>query len=169
MLKYFLFDYFLGRIKELIITAGGENVAPVPIEELIKRECPLISNAVLIGDKKKFLTVFLTIKTVVDKDTESPTKTLTPTARDWCSSLGRPDIRSVDDILQDPDPLIMGAIQAAIDRANRHAVPNAAKVQKWTILPLDLSVNGGELGPTLKLKRFAFAKKFAHAVDNLYV
>ena len=51
-----------GRKKELIITAGGENVAPVPIEDTIKSALPCISNVILIGDKKKFLTVFLTFK-----------------------------------------------------------------------------------------------------------
>ena len=65
--------------------------------------------------------------------------------------------------------MIMAAIQAGIDRANAQAVSNASRVQKWTVIPTDLSVPGGELGPTLKLKRFAINKKFAHAVDNLYV
>ena len=78
-------------------------------------------------------------------------------------------MKTVDDILRGPDPVIMSAVQAGIDRANKDAASNAARVQKWTILPLDLSVAGGELGPTLKLKRFAINKKFANAVENLYI
>ena len=58
-------NIFTGRKKELLITAGGENVAPVPIEDNIKAMLPCISNAVLIGDRQKYLSVFLTFKVVV--------------------------------------------------------------------------------------------------------
>jgi len=56
--------YITGRIKELIITAGGENVAPVPIEDTLKRECPAISNCMLVGDHRKFNSIVITLKTV---------------------------------------------------------------------------------------------------------
>jgi len=74
----------------------------------------------------------------------------------------------VDDILRGPDNVLMSALQAGIDRANSQAVSNAAKVQRWTVLPRDLSVGGGELGPTMKLKRFAFNKKYVDAIERLY-
>ena len=159
----------LGRKKELIITAGGENIAPVPIEDNIKAELPIISNAILIGDKKKFLTAFLTFKTVIDPNTDVPTNKLTDNALEWCRENNRPNVKTVEDILRGPDPVIMNAIQSGIDRANKLAVSNAAKVQKWTILPLDISIPGGELGPTMKLKRYAFNKKHADMVERLYV
>ena len=57
--------FIAGRKKELLITAGGENVAPVPVEDNIKAELPCIANAILIGDRQKFLSVFLTFKVVV--------------------------------------------------------------------------------------------------------
>ncbi len=63
----------------------------------------------------------------------------------------------------------MSAIQQGIDRANENAVSNAARVQRWTILPKDVSVAGGELGPTLKLKRYLFNKKYEDAIEKLYV
>ena len=149
----------------MLITAGGENVAPVPIEENIKTELPCIANAVLIGDRRKFLSVFLTFKVVMDND--SPTNKLTPTAIEWCESLGR-KVSTVDEILSGPDAKVMAAIQKGIDKANKKAVSNAARVQRWTVLPNDVSIPGGELGPTLKLKRFYFNKKYNDSIDNLY-
>jgi long-chain-fatty-acid--CoA ligase ACSBG len=100
---------------------------------------------------------------------DTPTNKLTPTAIDWCQSQGRPDITTVEDILNGPDGKIMASIQAGIDRANKNAVSNASKVQRWTILPSDVSMPGGELGPTLKLKRFFFNKKYNDSIERLYV
>ena len=101
-----------GRQKELIITAGGENVAPVPIEDQVKAELPIVSNAILVGDLQRFLSVFLTLKTVVDLSTMIPTRELTPSAIAWCENLGR-YVKTVDDVLNGPDPVIMSAIQVS--------------------------------------------------------
>lgn len=141
-------------------------MAPVPIEDNIKRELPCISNVILIGDQKKFLSAFLTFKVVMDDD--CPTSNLAPSAVDWCQSLGRNDAKTVEDILTKPDAKIMAAIQSGIDKANKHAVSNAARVQRWTILPSDVSIPGGELGPTLKLKRFFFNKKYNDTIEKFY-
>jgi long-chain-fatty-acid--CoA ligase ACSBG len=68
----------LGRIKELIITAGGENVAPVPIEDKMKECCPILSNVMVVGDKRKFLAMLVTLRCEVDPETGEPTDALTP-------------------------------------------------------------------------------------------
>jgi len=157
--------FITGRIKELLITAGGENIAPVLVEDVIKEELPCVSNAVLIGDKKKYLSLFITLKVVMEN--EEPTDQLAPATIAWCQSVGSNATR-VSDILRGPDGRVMNAIQNGIDRANKRAVSRATNVQKWTLLPLDVSVPGGELGPTLKLKRFFFNKKFSEAIERLY-
>ena len=67
-----------GRLKELIVTAGGENISPVPIENKIMELCPAIANCVVIGDKRKFLSCLISLKTVVDPLTGEPTEKLLP-------------------------------------------------------------------------------------------
>lgn len=160
--------FITGRIKELIITAGGENVAPIPVEETIKEALPCLSNVILIGDKRKFLSCFMTFKVVVDRtNNDMPTDDLLPEAVEWCRSVGS-NATKVTEILKGPDAAVLNGIQAGIDKANKKATSNASRVQKWTVLPVDISLPTGELGPTLKLKRFAFNKKYDHAIDRLY-
>lgn len=162
------FVFITGRIKELIITAGGENVAPVPIEDNIKEELPIISNCMLIGDKCKFLSMLLTLKTETDNTTSLPGKKLEKTVVDWCRSLGC-TVETVDHVLEGPhSKTIMEAIQQAFNRANAKAVSNAQRVQKWTILSQDFSIPAGELGPTMKLKRPVVVKKYKDVIDRIY-
>ena len=77
-----------GRAKEILITAGGENIAPIPIEESIKKHLPCVANAMLVGDQRKFLSVLLTLKTEVDPVTLEPLPTLSPLSLEWCESIG---------------------------------------------------------------------------------
>ncbi len=83
-------DFFkiTGRAKEILITAGGENIAPIPIEDMIKKHLPCVANAMLIGDKKKFLSVLLTLKTEVDQTTLEPMPDLAPVTIEWCENNG---------------------------------------------------------------------------------
>ena len=76
---------------------------------------------------------------------------------------------SVADFLNsDKKQLLIDAIQKGIDRANTKAVSNPAKVQKFAVLPAEFSVAGGELGPTLKLKRFFVMEKYKDLIDSMY-
>lgn len=160
--------YITGRLKELLITAGGENIPPVHIEHLVKNELPAISNAILVGDKRKYLTILLTFKTEIDSKTEIPTNALTTEAQNWINSLGV-NYKTVDEILEaGPCPKVLKAIQEGIDRANKQSISNAQKIQKFAILPRDFSVATGELGPTLKLKRNVVIKMYENIINDLY-
>ncbi|KAM8874891.1 long-chain-fatty-acid--CoA ligase ACSBG2 [Spinachia spinachia] len=161
------FLFITGRIKELIITAGGENIPPVPIEDAVKEAVPLISNAMLIGDKRKFLSMLLTLKCQLNAESGEPEDELTPEAIELCRKLGSNATR-VSEIAGGQDKAIHGAIQEGINRVNKEASSNAQRIQKWIILDRDFSLPGGELGPTMKLKRPVVVKMYKEQIENFY-
>ncbi|PIK45863.1 putative long-chain-fatty-acid--CoA ligase ACSBG2-like, partial [Apostichopus japonicus] len=159
------FIFITGRIKELIITAGGENIPPVLIEDEIKKKTPLISNCMLIGDQRKFLSILLCLKVNIDPKTQLPTEELNKEALGICKQIGS-NATTVEEA--EKDDAIAQHIQKGIDEYNKAAVSRAQKVQKWRILRKDFSVAGGELGPTLKLKRPVVMKMYADLADQFY-
>lgn len=161
------FLFITGRKKELIITAGGENIAPVPIEDTVKECLPCVSNCILIGDKRKFLSMLITLKVDVNMDTLEPTDNLTAVTVDWMKAQGS-GATKVSDILDHKDAIVLKAIQKGIDKANERAISRAQKIQKWSILPRDFSIPGGELGPTMKLRRPIVHKMYAKTIDAFY-
>ncbi|NXV40729.1 ACBG2 ligase, partial [Uria aalge] len=161
------FLYITGRIKELIITAGGENVPPVPIEDAVKDAVPIISNAMLVGDKAKFLAMLLTLKCNVNVETGEPGDDLTPEAVEYCQRLGSKATK-VSEIISSKDKVVYAAIQKGISAVNEGAVSNAQKVQKWVLLEKDFSLFGGELGPTMKLKRPVVVQKYKDQIAQFY-
>ncbi|KAL8177508.1 UNVERIFIED_CONTAM: Long-chain-fatty-acid--CoA ligase acsbg2 [Gekko kuhli] len=146
------FLYITGRIKELIITAGGENIPPVPIEDAVKEAVPILSNAMLCN---------------VNAETGDPEDELTPETIEFCRKLGS-KASKVSQIVTTKDPAVYAAIQKGITAVNDRAVSNAQKIQKWVILDRDFSINGGELGPTMKLKRPVVVKMYKQQIDQLY-
>ena len=78
------------------------------------------------------------------------------------------DANTVKDIMKGPDAKVMKGIQAGIDAANKEAVSNAQKIQKWMIIPRDFSIPGGEIGPTLKVKRQAVVKMYQKQINKIY-
>jgi len=162
------FVFITGRLKEILITAGGENVAPVPIENIVKEELPCISNCVLVGDGRKFLSMLLTLQTEVCRDKNEPTDVLAPCVIQWCQNLGC-DVRTVTEFIERKDARVFQAMQEGIDRANRRAVSHAQNIQKWCVLPRDFSLTSGEFGPTMKLKRQVVYETYRQMIDSLYL
>jgi len=154
--------YITGRIKELIITAGGENIAPVPIEDTIKANCPFISNVMMVGDKKKFNVALVTLKSVEDKDTGGHKDELDGAANDTFGNISVTEAMNKQEVLD--------AIQEGITKYNNSGkcVSNAQKVQYFKVLNKDFSVPGGDLTATLKLKRSVVAEKYSDVIESMY-
>ena len=140
----------VGRKKEIIVTAGGKNVAPAVLEDQLRAH-PLISQAMAVGDNKPFIAALIAID---------------PEAFDvWKQHHRKEATASVEDLADDPD--LVAAIDLAIKDANQ-AVSKAEAIRKFRILPVDFTVLTGELTPTLKVKRNVVAEKFASEIEALY-
>ncbi|XP_018871793.3 long-chain-fatty-acid--CoA ligase ACSBG2 isoform X1 [Gorilla gorilla gorilla] len=161
------FLYVTGCIKEILITAGGENVPPIPVETLVKKKIPIISNAMLVGDKLKFLSMLLTLKCEMNQMSGEPLDKLNFEAINFCRGLGS-QASTVTEIVKQQDPLVYKAIQQGINAVNQEAMNSAQKIQKWVILEKDFSIYGGELGPMMKLKRHFVAQKYKKQIDHMY-
>ena len=140
----------VGRKKEIIVTAGGKNVAPAPLEDVMRAH-PLISQAMCVGDQEPFIAALITI------DPEA--------FEGWKQRNGKDTGASVADL--STDPALVAEIQKAVDDANR-TVSKAEAIRKFTILPVDFTEDTGELTPTLKVKRKVVAEKFAADIAALY-
>jgi long-chain acyl-CoA synthetase len=137
-----------GRKKDIIITAGGKNITPANLEAEIKQH-PLVSQCVVIGDRRPYLVALVTL------DPEE--------AVSYAKEHGLPE---------DPEALaanekVKAEIDAHVEQINRKFA-RVEQVKKIRILPQDLSQAGGELTPTLKVKRSVVATKYENEVDDLY-
>ncbi|CAN5873868.1 long-chain fatty acid--CoA ligase [soil metagenome] len=139
-----------GRKKEIIVTAGGKNVAPSVLEDRLRAH-PLVSQCMAVGDQQPFIACLVTI----DPDA-FPT---------WRSAHGKPEDATVADLREDPE--LRAEIQSAVDEANK-AVSGAEAIRKFRILPVDFTVEGGELTPKLSVKRNVVVKEYADEIAALY-
>uniref|UniRef100_A0A6T6SWM4 Uncharacterized protein n=1 Tax=Amorphochlora amoebiformis TaxID=1561963 RepID=A0A6T6SWM4_9EUKA len=153
-----------GRIKELIITAGGENVAPVLIENQIKACIGIVSNAVVIGDNRKYLSCVLTLKCDMDEQ-GNPLDTLAPEALAFAKAQDS-KATTVSEAMRCAK--IRDAIQKGMHMVNLESTSRAQNIRKWIIVPKDFSLNGGELTPTMKLKRRVVNQKYAAEIETMY-
>lgn len=161
------FFYVCGRMKEIIITAGGENVAPVPIEDDIKAELvDIVSHGMVVGDSKKHLAIILTLKTVLDSRNQ-PTDILHPDVKEWLETVGS-KAETAKELIAEENEEVGEYILNAIRRSNSRCVSNAQKVHKFMFVPEDFSLTSGELTPTLKMKRHFVLEKYAKEIEDMY-
>ena len=141
--------YITGRKKELIVTAGGKNVAPAVLEDRLRAN-PLISQCMVVGDNKPFIAALVTL----DPDAIKP----------WAVA-NKKEGASIADLTK--DPTLLAVIQTAVDEANK-AVSRAESIRKFTVLPVDFTIPGGQLTAKLSVKRHVVAQQFAREIDELF-
>jgi long-chain acyl-CoA synthetase len=135
-----------GRKKDIIITAGGKNIAPKNIEAALKNT-DLINEAVVIGDRRKFLTALITL------DEEAVDKFLTGRVQNGDPAHEHPEVKRV--------------VESAVESVNSH-LARVETIKKFTILPRNFTVETGELTPTLKVKRKVVNENFTDEIESMY-
>jgi long-chain acyl-CoA synthetase len=143
------FVWITGRKKEIIVTAGGKNVAPNVLEDRLRAH-PLVSQCIVVGDQRPYVACLVTL----DADALGP----------WLANRGR---QALDVPTAAGDPEVRAEIQLAVDRANQ-AVSRTESIKRFEVLPVDFTEAGGHLTPKLSLRRHVILKEFAAHVDALY-
>ncbi len=138
-----------GRSKEIIVTAGGKNVRPGPLEDRVRAH-PLVSQCMVVGEARPFVAALVTL----DADP----------LPDWLEQRGLGGL-SVADAAR--HPLVRREVQTAVDEANA-TVSRAESIRAFTVLPEDFTVAAGTLTPSLKLRRHVLAETFAAEVEAIY-
>jgi long-chain acyl-CoA synthetase len=139
-----------GRKKEIIVTAGGKNVAPAALEDPIRAN-PIVGQVVVVGDHKPFISALITL------DPE-----MLPT---WLANNGLPADMSLADAAK--NETVRAEVQGAIDRANTR-VSRAESIRKFTILPTEWTEASGHLTPKMSIKRNVIVSDFADAIEDIY-
>jgi len=159
-----------GRIKELIITAGGENIPPVIIEDEIRRHIGnIVSNIMVIGDRKKFLTCLLTLRAATNQNAapgEYPfTEEVAKPVKQLLESLGSTASTVTE---ASKDEKLNKWLMDGIEKANKNSSSQAQRIQKFAIIPKDFTIEGNELTPTMKLKRRIVVDKYNVDIEKMY-
>ena len=139
-----------GRKKEIIVTAGGKNVAPTILEDRLRSHL-IVSQCMVVGDGKPFIGALITI----DAEAFGP----------WKEQHGKPADASIADLKEDPD--LIASVQHAVDDANK-PVSRAESIRKFRILDTDFTQEAGHLSAKLGIKRGVLTKEFAPEIEALY-
>jgi long-chain acyl-CoA synthetase len=143
------FLYITGRKKEIIVTAGGKNVAPAVLEDRLRAH-PLVSQCMVVGDNQPFIAALITI----DPDM----------VKGWIAANNKTGA-TVQTLINDPD--LIAVIQTAVDESNK-AVSKAESIRKFAILADDFTIAGGQLTAKLSVKRHVVATQYAETIEGLY-
>ncbi|WP_010523763.1 long-chain fatty acid--CoA ligase [Nesterenkonia sp. F] len=138
-----------GRKKELLVTAGGKNIHPAPLEERI-RLCPLVAQAVVVGDDRPFVAALITL------DAEA--------VASWSAAAGHEQM-SLAEAAEHPE--VRDQVQQAVDAANE-TVSRAESVRTFRILPLEFSEETGHMTPSQKLQRHRVIADCAEEIEAIY-
>ncbi|MGZ4632396.1 MAG: long-chain fatty acid--CoA ligase, partial [Actinomycetes bacterium] len=138
-----------GRAKEILVTSSGKNVAPAPLEDVLRAH-PLVSQAMVVGDGRASIAALVTL------DEEALAA--------WLVQAGRPAAPAADVA---EDPAVLAELRAAVAAANA-SVSSAEAIKSFRVLPVDLTESSGHLTPTLKLKRSVVMTDFSADVEALY-
>ena len=136
-----------GRKKEIIVTSGGKNITPANIEKKIN-DHPMVSQSVVIGDARKFLSAIVTL----DPDKKA----------EWCKANG------VDEATAHEDPKLNAEIQAHMDEVVNPSFARVEHIRKFSLLPREFSIEDEELTPTMKIKRRIVNKNWGGTIDAMY-
>jgi len=139
-----------GRKKEIIVTAGGKNVAPAALEDPIRAN-PIISQVIVVGEQKPFIAALVTL------DPEMLPAWLKNCGEDPTQTLAEASV----------NPVVVAEVQKAVDAANK-GVSRAESIRKFQILATDLTEDSGHLTPKLSIKRNVILKDFAGVIEDMY-
>ncbi|MEV1045168.1 AMP-dependent synthetase/ligase [Streptomyces sp. NPDC049916] len=138
-----------GRKKDIIITSGGKNVTPAPLEDWLRAH-PLVGQCMVVGDNRSYITALITLEP--------------DGLHHWREMTKKQDV-PVREVVHDED--LRASLQKAVDEANR-LVSRAESIRRFAVLPVDFTEESGHLTPSLKLKRDAIARDFAGEIEELY-
>jgi long-chain acyl-CoA synthetase len=138
-----------GRKKEILITAGGKNVAPAPLENWL-RQHPLISHCVVVGDRRPYVAALITL------DMEGVSH--------WRRMNGKHPVPAE---LLTGDAELRAVLQRAVDEANK-LVSRPESIRRFAVLPVDFTEEAGQLTPSMKLRRAVILRDFAREIEALY-
>lgn len=139
-----------GRKKEIIVTATGKNVVPAQLEDQIRADA-VVSQCVVVGDQRPFVSALVTL----DAD-------ILPS---WLAQHGMSSDTPMEELAT--HPVVVDHVQSVIDRANE-SVSQAESIRAFRIVPVDFSIEAGQMTPSLKIKRAVVLEDYAALVDEIY-